>query len=159
MARLVKCPFCGQQFNRDEVEYVHYKNRYWHKKCFNEKFPNEEEKEALRNYIKKIFHMEQLTVLINKQIKTFVEENHYTYSGIMGTLVYCYEIRHMDITKAKGIGIVPYNYDEARSYFAKQAEQQNRISEAAKIIKERKKENIKLKITAKNHIKKRRKML
>lgn len=159
ITRLVKCPFCGESFNREETKYIHYKNRYWHVNCYKERFPNEEDKEKLRNYIRKLFNVEQLSVLINKQIKDYIKEYKYTYSGILGTLVYCYEIEKMDITKAKGIGIVPYNYENAKEYFKRKKIEQKRIIEESKNIKERKIQKVKIKINTDNKIKRRRRML
>lgn len=159
IARLVKCPFCGESFNREETKYIHYKNRYWHVNCYNEKFPNEEDKEKLRTYIKQLFNINQLSVLINKQIKDYTKEYNYTYSGILGTLIYCYEIQKMDIKKAKGIGIVPYNYENAKNYFQQKKAEQKRVIEESKNIKERKIQKVKVKINIANNIKKRRKML
>lgn len=159
IARLVKCPFCEISFDREEEEFIYYKNRYWHINCYKERFPDEEEKEKLRNYIKKLFNMEQLSVLINKQIKDYVNEYKYTYSGILGTLVYCYEIEKMDITKAKGIGIVPYNYENAKEHFKRKEIEQKRIIEESKNIKERKIQKVKIKINTDNKIKRRRRML
>ena len=57
------------------------------------------------------------TKLTNKQIKDFLAEG-YTASGILKTLIYGYEIKHNDISKAMGgIGIVPYVYKQALDYY------------------------------------------
>lgn len=159
ISRPVKCPLCGVSFNREEEKFIYYKNRYWHVDCYKERFPDEEEKEKLRNYIKNLFNVEQLSVLINKQIKDYINEYKYTYSGILGTLTYCYEIKKMDITKAKGIGIVPYNYEDAKKYFERKEIEQKRIIEESKNIKERKIQKVKIKIDTDNKIKRRRRML
>ena len=144
IARLVKCPFCGVSFDREKEKYIHYKNRYWHVNCYNEKFPNEEDKEKLRTYIKNLFNIDKLTVLINKQIKDYTEEYKYTYSGILGTLVYCYEIK---------------NYEDAKNYFQQKKAEQKRVIEESKNIKEREVQKIKVKVNITNNIKKRRRML
>ena len=159
ISRLVKCPFCEQYFNKDKTDFVFKKNRYWHKECFEEKYPNEEEKEELREYIKKLLNIEQLTPLINKQLKVYIEENKFTYSGILGTLMYCYEVKKIDRTKAKGIGIVLYTYNEAKEYFEQKKVEQKRINEESKEIQYRKKEKIKIKVDINNHVKKRRKII
>ena len=55
---------------------------------------------------------------VRKQIKTFVEEYHYTYSGMKKALVYFYEIKRNDVSKANGgIGIIPYCYEQAKNYY------------------------------------------
>jgi len=45
-------------------------------------------------------------------------EHNYTYSGIYKTLKYFYDVRGNSIEKANGgIGIVPYVYNEAYTYW------------------------------------------
>ena len=124
-AHYVKCPICGQTFNRDIVEYVPYgARRYAHKSCSEgkeppkkvEKKPNDETE--LNEYIKKLFGLSYVPPRAQKQIKQYVKEYNYTYSGIRKCLYYFYEIRKNDIEKAyQGIGIVPYIWQEARDYF------------------------------------------
>lgn len=47
----------------------------------------------------------------------YITEYNYTYSGILSTLKYAFEIKHNDISKANGgIGIVGYLYQEAFRY-------------------------------------------
>ena len=52
----------------------------------------------------------------------------YTYSGMLGTLMYWYEVRGGVLEKANGgVGIVPYKYDEAKEYYLK-IQQANQIN-------------------------------
>lgn len=116
----VKCPLCGEYFYREDEPYKIYKNRFYHIKCYNELDKEELDKEKLEEYIKELYNIETITPLIKTQIKRYVSnEYNYTYSGIMGSLDYFYNIKKGDIHKTKGIGIVPYVYEEARDYFAK----------------------------------------
>lgn len=67
---------------------------------------------------------------VQKQIKKYIEENKYTYSGIRKALVYHYEVKHGDLSKARGgIGIVEYVYQDAFNYYKNlwEIQQQNRI--------------------------------
>ena len=53
-----------------------------------------------------------------KQINQFVQEYNYTYSGILRTLIYFYEIKGGDKEAAHdGIGIVPFCYQDAYNYY------------------------------------------
>jgi hypothetical protein len=66
---------------------------------------------------------------IRKQIKTYIEEHNYTYSGIKKALIYFYEVKGNSIEKANGgIGIVPFIYKDAFNYYYAlwQAQQQNK---------------------------------
>lgn len=78
----------------------------------------EKDKQALEDYIMKLFNISYVDPKIRKQIKQFVDEYHYTYSGIHKALIYHYEIKNGDLSKANGgIGIVPYVYQNAYRYY------------------------------------------
>ena len=125
MSHYVKCPKCGETFDRDIVQAVRINGRrYGHAKCYPdnnnfvplvEKKISEEQK--IKNYAKSILKEQYVAARVNKQIKDFLAEG-YTASGILKTLIYWYEIKHNDISKAMGgIGIVPYVYKQALDYY------------------------------------------
>lgn len=114
----VKCPFCEKFFYREDEEYEIYKNRFYHKECYDKIKKENDDKEKLEKFIKELFQLEILPLLIKNQIKKYVGADYnYTFSGIMGSLDYFFNIKKNDIHKSKGIGIVPYIYDEAKQYF------------------------------------------
>ena len=125
MSHYVKCPKCGETFDRDIIQAVRINGRrYGHAKCYPdnnnfvplvEKKISEEQK--IKNYAKSILKEQYVAARVNKQIKDFLAEG-YTASGILKTLIYWYEIKHNDIPKAMGgIGIVPYVYKQALDYY------------------------------------------
>ena len=125
MSHYVKCPKCGETFDRDIIQAVKVNGRrYGHAKCYPdnnnfvplvEKKISEEQK--IKNYAKSILKEQYVAARVNKQIKDFLAEG-YTASGILKTLIYWYEIKHNDISKAMGgIGIVPYVYKQALDYY------------------------------------------
>ena len=66
----------------------------------------------------KLFNISFVDPKIQKQIKKYIEENNYTYSGIKKALVYFFEIKGNSVEKANGgIGIVPYVYTQAYNYY------------------------------------------
>ena len=91
MARKVKCLFCGEQFDRDSVEFVQVKNRYAHKECFDkaEASKSQEEKDLkeLEEYIMKMFNETFVNARIRQQIKRMREQYNYSYSGILKSLI------------------------------------------------------------------------
>ena len=96
--------------------------RYAHISCAEkqqkEKTKEELDKEELENYIKQLFGITQLTPKIKKQIKKYIKEENYSYSGIRRSLVYFYEIKHNSLEKSNdGIGIVPWVYCDAYNYY------------------------------------------
>ena len=134
MAHIVTCVYCKQKFDRDKFPYIQVANRrYAHKECSmteDEKIiQQEQDKNALENYIMTLFNTTYIDARVRKQIKQYVEEYNYTYSGIHKALIYHFEIKGGSIEKANGgIGIVPYVYQAAyRYYFALwEAQQKNK---------------------------------
>ena len=135
----VKCPICQKQFYREDEPFVKIKNRYYHQACYEahekEKTEEEKERDLLTEYIKKLFNISTLTVKINKQIKDYIEKG-YSYKGIRMTLIYWFETKGNSIDKANGgIGIVPYTYEQALTYWRSiwEAQQRNKIIQVEKI--------------------------
>lgn len=96
--------------------------RYAHIDCARTQEENkskiEKDKEALETYIRQLFNMSTINSKIQRQIKSYMKEYSYTYSGIHKTLKYFYEVKGGSVEKANGgIGIVPYIYDDAYRYY------------------------------------------
>jgi hypothetical protein len=123
MAHIVTCIYCKKRFDRDKYPTIRVSNRrYAHKECAeseNQKLQKEEaDKIALEKYILKLLKEDFISPRVRKQLNTFVEDYNYTYSGIHKSLVYFYEIKGNPVEKANGgIGIVPYVYKDAYTYY------------------------------------------
>lgn len=123
MAHIVTCVYCKKQFNRDKEPTVQVSaKRYAHKECAESKVDNrpQEEKdlEALENYIKKLFEEDYVNARVRKQIKDYKSTYNYTYSGMLKTLIWWYEIKGNSTEKANGgIGIIPFIYKDAHDYY------------------------------------------
>ena len=126
MAHYVICSICGKKFNRDVVQTVRTgARRYAHLECDpnnTDLIPLEQKEDSdlikLKNFINELYGKEANWALINKQIKTFTLENNYSYSGILKSLIYFYQIQGNSIDKANGsIGIVPFVYNAAYNYY------------------------------------------
>lgn len=125
---MVKCYYCGQLFDRNSEPFEKPKgNRYAHKACYDKHMGNmsqeERDYEALVAYIKQLLG-DSLNPRVWKQLKEYRDmrndkgEHMYTYSGMLKTLVWWYELQHNDIEKANGgIGIIPYVYQDALKYY------------------------------------------
>lgn len=142
MSRPVKCLYCGEQFSREEEEFVQIKNRYAHKSCFDkkQKEQSQEEKDlkSLEEYIKKMFNEDYINARIRQQIKRMKEQYNFTYSGILKSLIYFFEVKKNPIEKANGgIGIVPFVYNEAYNYYYNLhlAQQKNENKEIKNYVK------------------------
>lgn len=127
----VKCIYCKNTLSKKDNDCIEVtEGRYAHKKCQEIEDKREKtDKEQLDDYIKKLFQMQYVDPKIQLQIKKYVQDYNYTYSGIQKALQYYYEIKNGDKSKAKnGIGIVPYIYKDAYNYFYNiwLAQQQNK---------------------------------
>lgn len=121
----VICRYCGETFDRDKEPFVKISHlRYAHEKCHKKyaikKTQDEKDLEELERYIKKFFNEPYINAQVRKQIKDFRQEYGYTYSGILKTLIYWYDIkgnpRDREITNG-GIGIVPFVYEQSKQYY------------------------------------------
>ena len=124
MAHQVICTVCGKRFDRDKVQAVKSgARRYAHYQCepTGELVPlpqKDPDLTTLENYIDKLLGNECNKARVNKQIKEFIAEHNYTYSGILKSLVYWYEVKGNSLEKATGgIGIVPFIYQDAYNYY------------------------------------------
>ena len=127
MAHYCICPKCNQRFNRDEIHALKVSaRRYGHATCYpdNKDFVPLAKNQAdpdlikLKEYIGSKYGKNANWALINKQIKQFQEEHHYSLSGILKSLVYFYDVQSHSVDESNGgIGIVPYVYQQAYNYY------------------------------------------
>ena len=67
-----------------------------------------------------LFNSDYVYAKIKKQIKDYVTNYGYAYSGIHKALIYYYEVKGNKFDEGKaqgGIGIVPYVYQSAFNYY------------------------------------------
>ena len=119
----VKCKYCQEIFDRDKEPFVKVsERRYAHKLCFEqnqaEKTQEEKDLEALEKYIMNLFSEQYIGPRIRKQIKEYKENYNYSYSGMLKTLIWWFEVKGNSVEKANGgIGIIPYIYQQACDYY------------------------------------------
>ena len=126
MAHNVKCVICNKTFDRDKIQAVKVSaRRYAHHSCKpdGELVPlvvkaEDPDLTALKEYAKTLLGDTYVPVRVNKQIKDFKEQYNYTYSGMLKSLIYFYEVKGNSTEKANGgIGIVPFVYKDAYNYY------------------------------------------
>lgn len=132
MAHIVTCQICGKKFDRDKIQAVyHSSNRYSHQSCEpdkklvpmptvkpKEEKPDDAEYAALKECINRIFGNKANWALIMRQVKEYHNSLGYTYSSIMKTLTYFYDVKGNSVQEGNGgIGIVPYQYKAAYDYY------------------------------------------
>jgi hypothetical protein len=115
----VVCAYCKKPMSKKDEDCIMIgNNKYVHKACQElEEKREKTDKEQLEEYIKNLFQISYIDPRVKGQIKKYIDEYNYTYSGIRKALIYHYEIKGGDKSKANGgIGIVPYVYQAAYEY-------------------------------------------
>ena len=115
----VVCAYCKKPMSKKDEDCVMIgNNKYVHKACQElEEKREKTDKEQLEDYIKDLFQISYIDPRVKGQIKKYIDEYNNTYSGIRKALIYHYEIKGGDKSKANGgIGIVPYVYQNAYEY-------------------------------------------
>ena len=117
--RMLKCLYCGQYFDANQEPTVQVSSRrYAHKACADNQDAIDKERQELEEYIKQLFNVDKIPSKIQKQINSYIKDYNFSYSGMLKALIYHFEIQHGDISKANGgIGIIPYCYDSAKTYY------------------------------------------
>lgn len=129
----VKCYYCGERFDTEQEPAVKINSRrYAHKKCVENQEQNltqeQIDKIAFEEYVMKLFDIEFIEPQMQIQIKRFIEQNHFTYSGMHKALIYFFEVKGNPVNKMeKTLGIIPYVYQDAYRYYFSlwQAQQRN----------------------------------
>ena len=120
---MAKCFYCNEYFDRNQEEWIAVNSRrYAHKKCYENaelnKTQEEKDYEELIKYIKKVFGYTTISSKISKQITDYRKEYNFTYSGMLKALVWWFDIKNNSIEAANGgIGILPYIYNDAKTYY------------------------------------------
>lgn len=115
----VICSYCKKPLSKKDSDCVMIGNgKYVHQACQQlEEQREKTDREKLEEYIKELFNISYIEPRVKGQIKKFMEEYNYTYSGMQKALYYHYETKGGDKSKANGgIGIIPYVYKDAYNY-------------------------------------------
>ena len=89
----------------------------------NEPSPDAAERKALLAYIKKLDHNANF-IAIGSQLKRMTDEGM-TYNGIRYALWYSMNVKQMPY---KGVGIIPYVYEEAKAYWQWQQRMKQQVA-------------------------------
>ena len=122
-----RCDICGRADNSFKIDFLPNTTLKVHPECLQNYQPDEKQK--LIDYCRSLFGKDDLAhTPILRTIKIYNEQNHYSFSAIRKTLMWWYDIKGNDVSKANGnIRIVPYIIDQARDYWKtrEQADQSN----------------------------------
>ena len=117
----IVCPYCPSCFNALKASAA-ARNAKAAASCI-----SDPEFERLSRYLCGVFSIDGLTPLLRKQLRDFREERGWTWRSIYHAARYFFELVPHDEDPAPTLGILPYIYDEAMSYWGvvRQAEAYN----------------------------------
>jgi hypothetical protein len=151
MAHLVKCRICGETFDADKEPAFKKGRWYAHQTCYDEreaaKTKEEKDFDMLLEYCSQLFGRLFDYPRTMRLAKSYHEKNNFSYSGMIRTMQYVYEIKKEPIEKGNGsIGIVPYMYDEAYRYFYSIWEANQHAKDTPKILEKYEPKTIRISI-------------
>lgn len=117
--RPVICQGCREKFIREEGNFVKASKGFYHKECYQEQQSEKEVRGQILAYLESLAPGKINYALVYKQLKTFTEDYGLQESGILGTLFFMHEVKHIRLMPEKGIAFVPYKYKEAKEYYEK----------------------------------------
>lgn len=116
MARLYVCyGVCNKKHEKEAL--INHNGKNYCKDCYDKKMKENNDRVELYNYIKEIYSISFPTGYMLKSIKQFQDDYGYKLKGIYLTLKYCKEIKKMSFNPKMGLGIVPYEYENAKAYW------------------------------------------
>lgn len=113
---MVKCPECNKNVDRNIEPFVTHSKRHYHETCYQQFQLRGQHRSDLINYICELYRIQTPNGFMLKQIKEFQDDYGYTLKGMELALRYFHDIEGNSVD-AKGIGIVPYIYEDARNYY------------------------------------------
>lgn len=131
MARLPKCKWCNEEIE-DKSNAIKKSNGWWHNSCFEEKEKqkneNKSDRQLLLDYINELYEG-QIPKYVYIQIEEFKKNYNMTYMGMLLTLEYAFCEKDITFDNEKGVGIIPYLYDECSKEWQRQQEINKAIEE------------------------------
>lgn len=116
MARLPSCPDCGVDIvDKDKAKKI--SGRWVCEGCQAARVQETEDRHELYGLVAELFFMKHPTGMMMKQIKDFKEDLEYTYKGMTLSLIYWTETLGNSMANAKGVGIIPYIYEDAKQFY------------------------------------------
>lgn len=115
-ARLYVCyGMCGEKHEKEAL--VNHNGKNYCQRCLEKKLREQQERQELYNYIKEIYNIDFPTGYMLKSIKQYKEQQGYKLKGMLLTLKYCKEVKRMTFNPKMGLGIISYEYENAKRYW------------------------------------------
>lgn len=128
MARLPECPDCGVDIV-DKTVAKKISGRWVCPDCQLVRARIQEDRQELYDLVSEMFRMEFPTGMMMKQIADMHKDLNYTYKGMTLSLKYWTETLGEDMQNAKGVGIIPYIYEDAKAFYIKKMQVKKAVDE------------------------------
>jgi len=116
--RMSTCKGCEAKITKEEK--FTYSGKTYCKKCYDLKVQENNDYVGLLKCICEYYEIEQVTGLFFKQIRDYKENFNYTYAGMTYCLWYLVEIKTVKMNVKYGIGLIKFEYENAKNYFSQQ---------------------------------------
>lgn len=116
MARLPKCPDCEKDIV-DKTVSKKVGGRWVCPDCLEVREKAKADREELYEYVSELFKVDFPSMMMMTQIRDFREDRGYTYKGMTLALEYWIDTLGNDMSNAKGVGIIPYIYEDAKNFY------------------------------------------
>ena len=128
---IVHCRICKGEIDRNiGIEGIDWlmasKNYFYHRKCYDDWKNSEPQKDEewilfIYDFLSRDLKVSYNWHMCESQRENFIKKNKFTNKGIFFSLKYFYEIKKGDWDKSNGgLGIIPYIYNDACSYWIAQ---------------------------------------
>lgn len=147
--RLYLCKVCNNKFPKSQL--TKFKSKNMCPECYKREEKLSQEKDDLCETIKQLYGLPYVMPGHLKQINQFKEQYNFSYTGMKLTLLYCKNVLNLEFSTSRGLGIIPYKYDEAKKDYlrkhqlSKQTKNANVVQTVKKIVTTVKTENTYLK--------------
>lgn len=112
------CPFCKKKIEQGDLKRRLPGDRYGHEECClieDQKVKTPEQE--LDWYIMCKWDIPFVAPGMKRNIEKYRTEYNFTYSGMLRSLRYFFDVKKMPFDKNKGVGIIPFIYQEAYNYY------------------------------------------
>lgn len=119
----VECAYCKKKFLKSKTSFKLLSNgKFVHDTCFELEQKRElTDKEKLDRFIIQLYEVDFVPPRVQKQVKEYIANYGYTYTGIAKTLEYMYTVKNIPVDKVAfdtyGIGLVKSYFDQAKRYY------------------------------------------
>lgn len=138
--RLCLCKQCGNKFPKSEL--IKFKSKNMCKKCYAIEKKLADEKADLCATIKQLYKIDYVMPGYLKQIKQFREEYNFSYTGMKLTLLYCKNVLNLEFSTSRGLGIIPYKYEEAKKDYMKKQQLAKQIKDKSVAVNKVRQEKV-----------------